>query len=159
MFVVHYKWLSLNSSSITDCLPKGFILGRVESHHAKFLSQSWFLEYPQHNREIFLFENISRYNSTAIFDIKQPRYPVAWQLFKAGGILGIRYTVKSHRRQNLSMVINSMAHWKILLCNNPGYSEVDDALLPIWKIEEKNILAKSMCIWNYPSLQELSLIS
>ena len=141
------------------CLPQGFMIGSLQPHHASILSQFWFQEYTQTLCEAFLYNNIYRYKTTAIFGINQPHYPVAWILFKAGGMVGIRYTLPLYRREKLANAIISMSLWKAVLYSNPFYTEINDKLRKLLKIEHKHVHGKSMCIWNYPSLQKLSSIN
>ncbi len=118
----------------------------------KFISKFWFQEY-SHKRVVdFFIQNLSGYRSIAIFDVQEPDYPVAWTTFKAGGMVGLRYTLSPYRKSNLAGAINHCVTWITWLYNIPGIAEVEDDMLALWKLNQKEILGKSFCIWNYPSL-------
>lgn len=128
----------------------------MQPHHSNLVSQTWFPGYQQNLSEEFVSNNITRFRSTAIFDAKEPQSPCAWTLFKAGGMIGMRYTIPSLRRQNFSNALRSMELWKMILFCNAGYGEIEDDMINLWKIKHDQIIARSVCIWNFPSLQKTS---
>ncbi len=87
-----------------ECLPDGFIVGHLKPHHAEFIFKFWFQEYSHEKVVDFFIHNISRYKNIAVFDVQEPDHPLAWAMFKAGGMAGIRYSLPPYRRRSFSVL-------------------------------------------------------
>ena len=133
-------------------MPPGYRLGRLKPHHASLIAQHWFLEYSSKLTEKFLYYNLSRFDSIAVFDAKRTDFPAAWMLYKAGGMLGIQCTLPQYREKGFSRVIQAKTLWMLLLNKHPGFGEVDDKSLFSTELKHCDILGRSICIWNYSSV-------
>ena len=93
----------LHTMYISRC-PEGYMIGRLEPHHAELVASNWTHSRSEHKAS-WIRELIEKYASAAAFPIADLSQPVAWILQYGQGGIGNLYTLESHRRKGLGLAV------------------------------------------------------
>lgn len=86
--------------------PEGFILGKLEPHHAQYVSEYWWPMFAGKPWVAPLMEAlITNYDSSAMYAADNPTVPVAWALLWPWGHLAHVHTMEAYRRKGLSTAV------------------------------------------------------
>ena len=86
--------------------PSGYVLGKLEPHHAEYVASHWSYLKDWPNRVSWFEERIKKFDSAAIFSTED-NLPVSWIMRYPGREQGGLFTLEDHREKGLASVVKT----------------------------------------------------